>query len=62
LGIKGSVLLHTLNGILHTKHRRAKNDLILHTVCKILRKNLETEKILVFYSCALRKLRKDDEF
>jgi hypothetical protein len=34
---KGSVLLHTLNGILHTKRRRAKNDLILHTVCKILK-------------------------
>jgi hypothetical protein len=40
------VLLHTLNGILHTKRRRAKNDLILHTVCKILKeKKLKIAKM-----------------
>jgi hypothetical protein len=45
-GIKGSVLLHTLNGVLHTKRRRAKNDLTLHTVCKIFKeKKLKIGKI-----------------
>ncbi len=34
---KGSVLLHSVNGVLHTKRRRAKNDLTLHTVCKIFK-------------------------
>jgi hypothetical protein len=44
--IKGSVLLHTLNGVLHTKRRRAKNDLTLHTVCKIFKeKKLKIGKI-----------------
>ena len=42
----GSVLLHTLNGVLHTKRRRAKNDLTLHTVCKIFKeKKLKIGKI-----------------
>ena len=42
----GSVLLHTLNCILHTKRRRAKNDLTLHTVCKIFKeKKLKIGKI-----------------
>ena len=44
--VKGSVLLHTLNGVLHTKRRRAKNDLTLHTVCKIFKeKKLKIGKI-----------------
>ena len=43
---RGSVLLHTLNGVLHTKRRRAKNDLTLHTVCKIFKeKKLKIGKI-----------------
>ena len=42
----GSVLLHTLNGVLHIKRRRAKNDLTLHTVCKIFKeKKLKIGKI-----------------